>query len=201
MFFRKKHQREQVDLQETAASIFGPDVVVGRNKAFSTGEDFPLRAEFAPHAECDYAVHGHYRGLEFDLCFPLKVYQTEREKRISHWAFLGSCITVRKDGFRIRNTVALTGKPFRRPNNGLGQKNDPVKRVAIWSDGERLSQTEFQVIEKLIIWIDREFSALCSPRYAVQVRNGTASIVFWEPDLYDAESQMKLLAEALQVIC
>lgn len=197
MFFRKKHQREQVDLQETAASIFGPDVVVGRNKAFSTETDFPLLAEFAPHAECDYAIHGHYHGLEFDLCFPLKVYQTERDKTISHWSFLGSWIALRKDSIPIRNTVALTGKPFRRPNDGLWQKNDPVKGDAVWSQGERLSQTEFQVIEKLITWIDRELSALWSPRYAVQIRNGTAAIAFWEPDLYDPESQMKLLAGAL----
>lgn len=164
MFFKKKNQQEKIDLQQIAASIFGPDVVAGKNKQYSTETDFPLLAVFASHAECDYAVHGNYHGLEFGLFFPLKVYQTERDKKISHWAFLGSWITIRKDSFRIRNTVALTGKPFRRPSNGPWQKNDPVKRVAIWSEGKSLSQTEFHVMEKLITWIDREFSALWSPR-------------------------------------
>lgn len=196
MFF-KKHRQERVDLQKIAGSVFGHDAVTGQNKQFITESDFPLLAEFASNAECDYVIHGNYHGLAFGLYFPLKVYKTERDRKISHWAFLGNCITVRNDSFRIRNTVALTGKPFRKPNNGLWHKNDTVKRVSVWSEGERLSQAEFQVIEKLITWIDRELSALWSPRYAVQICNGTATIVFWEPDLYDPESQMKLLAEAL----
>ena len=196
MFFKKRLQ-VGTDIQHIAFDIFGNDTSVLQSRTFSVDTEFPVLTQFAQNAECDYFVSGEFHNISFKMYFPLKVYQTERDRKISHWAFLGSCIVLRSDDLCIRNTYAMSGKPYHQPNDELWQKNGKTRGATIWSEGQNLSPDEYRKVEALIEWVDNEFCALWSTRHAIQVQDGCITIAFWEPDLYDPESQMKLFAEAM----
>ena len=88
--------------------------------------------------------------------------------------------------------------PFRPPEETGWVKNGKTKGAAVWSEGQTLSPEERRTVDDLICWIDTEFCALWSTRYALQIRDGCITIAFWEPELYDPESQMKLFADAME---
>ena len=197
MFFKKKASDNSRDLLKKATSIFGADVITATLQKFNTESSLPIVSAFAPNAECDYVVKGGYHSLRFGLYFPVKVFNTERDYKFSHWSFLGCCITLLDNRYHILATYALTGKPFRNPDNNLWVQNGKYKGLSVWSEGQSLSPADHHIVEDLIGWTDGEFAALWSAQYALLIRNGIAAIAFWEPDLYDYESQLKIFAEAL----
>lgn len=197
MFFKRDTSHGNVDLKQVAVSVFGDDIIVKQSGTFLVKAEFPLLGSFAQNAECDYFVSGEYNKLKFSFYFPLKIYNTIRDKRIRHWAFWGSCLILHNDGFHIRSTFAFSGKPFRKPIDSTWQNNGKTQGVSIWSESQKLSADDSRVVQTLIKWLSREVSSLWTTRYAFQISDGNAIIAFWEPDLYDSGSQLKMLAEIL----
>ena len=197
MLFKRKASDNGRDSQQTTTAIFGSDVMLTTHQEFNTENNFPIISSFAPRAECDYVVKGGYHGLRFGLYFPVKAFNTERDYKFSHWSFLGCCVTLQDDSYYLPTTYALTGKPFRHPDNNLWVQNGKCKGLSVWSEKQQLSPADKHVVESLIVWADGEFAAFWSAQYAILIRNGIASIAFWEPELYDFESQLKMFSEAL----
>ncbi len=198
MLFKKKASDPDQGFQTAAASVFGADVTALTRQRFDTESTFPIVSSFAPWAECDFIVQGEYRGLGFGLYFPVKAFNTERDRNTSHWAFWGYFISLQGDRFRIPATYAFTGRPFRPPDKNVWLQSGKHKGLSVWSEERPFSQAGRSTAEDLMDWTDSEFAALWSAQYALLIRDGIVSIAFWKPDLYDYDSQLKLFSEAVR---
>ena len=49
----------------------------------------------------------------------------------------------------------------------------------------------------LVDWLEEEAAAAISARYGLFLGRGTAGMVFWEPELYDLEAQLRIITELL----
>lgn len=198
MFFRNKAADAHQDFRKAAVPVFGEDIETAQDQTFQAEKDFPMLAEFASHLECEYFVCGKYREIPFAFYFPLKAYRTERDRKYFHWAFFGSCLLLRHSKYCIPTVYAFTGRPFHRFKETMWLKSPKFRGLSIWSSGTPLTPGNRQTVEELITWVEHSLSACMSAQYALYIKDNTATITFWEPELYDCESQLKLLAEALE---
>lgn len=200
LFFKKKKPVASLTPSEVAKNIFGSDTVVSRQLKCQTAEKYPFLSRWGTNAECDYYVQGQYGELNFEFSFPLKVYTTERAHKVHHYGFWGSCLTISSLLLQLRNAYAYSGKPFRAPDSDSWFYNNKFKGVSIWSENMSLSTAEMDIVKRFVSWVESGMSALASARYAFFFAHGKVSIVFWEPDLYDFESQLNMLHEDFQMM-
>ena len=199
LFFKKKKQLPALSPQELARIVFGNNTTVTAAFHCNTADKYPFLLPWGSNAEADYHVHGEYGELNFEFSFPLKIYTSEQEYKIHHYGFWGSCLTIQHPLLALRNTYAFSGKPFRAPDDVMWVYNDKFKGLSIWSEYANLSATEMDTLKKIISWIESGMSAMASARYAVFYKQDKLSIVFWEPELYDFESQLKMLRDYFQM--
>ncbi len=199
LFFKKKKPVAPLTPSEVAKNIFGSETVVFTQFKCQTAEKYPFLFRWGTNAECDYHVQGKYGELNFEFSFPLKVYATERARKVHHYGFWGSCLTVSSPLLQLRNTYAYSGKPFCAPDSDSWFYNNKFKGVSIWSENMPLSAAEMDIVKHFVSWVESGMSALASVRYAFFFAHGKVSIVFWEPDLYDFESQLNMLHEDFQM--
>ena len=199
LFFRKKKQVTSLTPLEVAKNIFGSETVVSTQLKCQTAEKYPFLSRWGTNAECDYYVQGQYGELDFEFSFPLKIYTSEQEYKVHHYGFWGSCLTLRHPLLDLRNIYAFSGRPFRSPEDATWLYNDKFKGLSIWSVYAELSAEEMATLKKIISWIESGMSAMASARYAVFCEQDKISVVFWEPELYDFESQLSILRDQLNV--
>lgn len=199
LFFKKKKQSPPLTPPEIAERIFGNDTTVTAPFCSSTAVKYPFLSHWGSNAEADYHVQGKQGELDFEFSFPLKIYTSEMEYKIHHYGFWGSCLTLRHPSLSLRNTYAFSGKPFRAPDDEAWLRNDKFKGLSIWSEHAPLTVEEMAAVKKLISWVESGMSAIVSVRYAVFCKRDTVSVVFWEPELYDFESQLEILRDYFQM--
>ena len=198
LFFKKKKPVVSLTPSEVAKNIFGSETVVLTQLKCQTAEKYPFLSRWGTNAECDYHVQGQYGELNFEFSFPLKVYTTERAHKVHHYGFWGSCLTVSSQLLQLRNTYAYSGKPFCAPDSDSWFYNNKFKGVSIWSENMPLSAAEMDIVKHFVSWVESGMSAMASARYAIFCKQYNVSVVFWEPELYDFESQLNILRDHLK---
>lgn len=197
MFFHKKAKQIK-SLTEITQDVFGQSASLVEKYRSETSRVYPFLSRFAPNLESDYWITGQYRAFSFTFAFPVKLYSSEQDLKNFHYGFLGCILTVHMQTSWSSNVYAYSGNPFRAPEEDFWYEEEKCNGVKIFSEGRDLSNTEKQDIEKIVSWTESGFSAAFSSRYAVFLQNNTMHIVFWKPELYDFESQLRIVAEVLE---
>ncbi len=197
--FGKKKQTPPADPGAAAASLFGESAQVSADLEGLTEERFPLLKDFAPRYSCGYAVSADMGAYSFTFSFPVRAYLREEDLRRSRFGFLGSCLTLRLAALEACDGIyAFSGKPFRPPDSAWTPAGTE-KGVRSWTRGRWAEPEGAEVLHSLILWLeDGGFAVMASARYGMLLQDGKAEIAFWEPAFYDAESQIRVLAEGLE---
>ena len=195
--FWKKETKAELSPLEITHTVLGDTSGIISPMSCETALKYPFLSHYGANTECDYCVNGTIGELSFEFSYPLKVYSTERSKKYHHYSFIGNCLTIRHPGITLKKTYSFSGKPFCPPSDDLWVKGSKFKGVSIFSFGTELSDSELNTVKCLIAWIESGLSAILSARYAIFTNAGTANIVFWEPELYDLESQLMILKEKM----
>lgn len=197
MFFHKKAKQIK-SLTAITQDVFGQSASLVENYRSETSQVYPFLSRFGANLESDYWITGQYRDFSFTFAFPLKLYSSEQDLKSFRYGFLGCILTVRRQTSWSGNVYAYSGKPFHVPAEDSWYEEEKCKGVKIFSEGTNLSNTGKRNIEKIVSRIESGFSAAFSSRYAVFLQNNTLNIVFWKPELYDFEAQLRIVAEVLE---
>lgn len=199
MFFRKKATPEERAAQamDIARRMLGPDARAAVDAAFPTAGRYPFLADWGENALCGYFVEGRWRGRSLTLAMPLQLYRGERDRDRHHFAFTGLCLQLLDSFWQGGEAYLYSGRPFRAPEGAGWVENPPIGRRPLWSAGGPISPAWRQRAEGLTAWLEGQAAAAISARYGLYLGNGGASMVFWEPELYDLEGELGILTELL----
>lgn len=195
MFFGRRKQPDKPPAQ-LVGELFGPSAVLEENGVYDTGQIYPFLAWFGSTLENRWRLTGRYGSASFTFCFPVKLYDTLRQRKFCTYGFTGAVLTLHRRLSWTGTAYAYSGKPFRPPEGPGWQENKSYKRVQCFSQGG-LSALDREQIQALVDWMKSGCSALFSPRYAICARNGDADIAFWEPELFCFAHQMDILISQL----
>lgn len=195
MFFGRRKPPDKPPAQ-LAGELFGPSALLEENIVCDTAQAYPLLTRFGSTLESRWRLTGQYGAASFTFCFPVKLYDTPRQRKLCTYGFTGAVLTLHRHLSWTGTACVCSGKPFRPPEGPGWQENEPYKRVQCFSQGG-LSALGREQIEALVDWMKSGCSALFSSRYAIWFRDGDADIAFWEPELFYFAHQMDILISQL----
>lgn len=199
MFFRKKATPEERSAQvlDIAKGVLGPDARGELEASFPTAQRYPFLADRGANALCRYYVEGRWRGRALSLAMPLQLYDSERDRKWSHFSFTGLCLQLMDPAWLGGEAYLFSGRPFRPPEGDKWVENPPIGRRPLWSAGGPISPAWRAGAERLTGWLEGQAAAAISARYGLYLGDGAASMVFWEPQCYDLEGELRILTELL----
>lgn len=200
MFFRKKKTPEERAAQATeiVKRMLGPEARVEEDACFSTAQRYPFLADRGQTALCGYLVEGSWRGRALSLALPLQLYHSQADRKLHHYTFTCLCLQLADPVWTGGEAYLYSGLPFRPPEGGNWVENPPIGRRPLWSAGGPVSPLWRERAERLTAWLEDRAAAAISARYGLFLGNGTASMAFWKPELYDLEGQLGILTELLE---
>lgn len=199
MFFRRKPGPEASGplADEIARRVLGPTARGAAGQRFPTAHRYPFLSGWGEGCECGYLVEGAWGGRKLSLAVPLQLYRSEADRARARYSLTGLCLQLEAPGWRDREAYLFSGRPFRAPEGAGWVKNLPVRRREAWSAEAPLSPGEMERAAALVDWLEEEAAAAISARYGLFLGRGTAGMVFWEPELYDLEAQLRIITELL----
>lgn len=195
MLFGRKKQPDRPPAQ-LVGELFGPSAVLEETIVCDTAQAYPLLARFGSTLESRWRLTGQYGAASFTFCFPIKLYDTPRQRRFCTYGFTGAVLTLHRHLSWTGTAYAYSGKPFRPPEGPGWQEEAPYRRVTCFSQGG-LSALGREQTQALVDWMKGGCDALFSPRYAICFRSGDVDIAFWEAELFYFAHQMDRLTSQL----
>jgi len=153
-----------------------------------------------PILEGDCGARGCYRGIAFDYAIAVKVFATERDRRIGSRSFDASILTLPELRWPGGELFACTGRPFGRPRGDGWVQNGNCRGLAVWVRGEFVNVLQEEKLDALLRWVDNSFAAFVSCRYALYAGAHGIRVLLWDPESNSYQWDIECLRDALDAL-
>ena len=187
------------EIEGLAKSIWGEQTKTCSLVKERTEDIVPEIIDFAEWTDVNYIIRTEKNNFDVSVFSGVKSYSSEKHKKYQHYRFVGTCIEIK--GYEIKGKYCyLSGRPFKQPI-GEGWIKIKENRKKIWIKEEMGSTEDVEKFCKLIQIIEKKICCFQSARYALYLREGTMRIIFWEPDKFLFEKQLRIYKIILEALC
>lgn len=149
---------------------------------------------YGEHMLCDEIRDVSVNGKSAELFCQLKMYDTERQKKLSKWNFYGCLIKI-KGIIHSKNLFCCNEKIFRRMIPEEYSKVGKIKGFQVYSD---CMDYDKESLVDLLDYMEKTVCNVLSYTYAISLMENEMSLVFWNLDLYPVEVVEEQLCELLK---
>ena len=187
---------QKKDYFEYAKKVFGEDIICKSDVDTNTDSICEMLSIYGERALCDCIVGGEINKRKFSFSYLIKVYKSERRKKISDWGFTGCMLKI--EDREIKETAfGYCGKIFKRMISSDMVKNFKIRDFSVYSLCDQLSVETEKRMRRYREWIEDELCYHFSCSYAISMKPGSVEIVFKDPDLNSVEHELKFIKEIL----